>query len=274
MPVTSATRIRHAAGGPSRRRPTADEGLDPEPTRLAIRPLVIVGIATTLLLAVLIGAALLEGLTVADAVADPEETTGYRFLGIVSNVGVLLWASVVAILVFAAAVVDTSSLQGREWRRFLLAVAGVALLLLLDDFLLVHEYGDDLALLVLDFDPTRERKNVIESAVFAGYGMVAVGCGWRFRSRLRGVDRRPLVVATVLLGMSFVVDMRLHRIVGIHLPDGTDGPDLRSILEEGPKLLAIVYLVVFAGRVGQRAIDGSRAGDEADVAETRFVADR
>jgi hypothetical protein len=257
MPVASARRIRHAVGGPSSV-PRVAAGPASRPPRLPVAGLIAVGAATALLLVGLLAATLASGLTVADAVADPEETTGHRFLGVVSNVGLLLWAATVAIGLFGALLVDASSPRGREWRWFLAAMAGVAFLLLVDDFLLVHEFGDDIALSFVDFDPTRGRKNIIETTVFAGYGLVALACAWRFRDRLRQVDRRPLWIAAALLGLSFVVDMRLHRITGLRLPDGSDGPDLQSILEEGPKLLGIAYLVVFVALAGRRAIEDGR----------------
>ncbi|MEL7155971.1 MAG: hypothetical protein AAFN30_05155 [Actinomycetota bacterium] len=238
-----------------------DGRLPPRPFRVLV-----IGSGAAVLFAVLSAAALSTGLTMADAVADPQETTGYRFLGIVSNVGILFWGATVAIAAFAAVVVEPTTGESREWRRFLMASAAIALLLLIDDFLLVHEFGDDVARWFVDFEATTGRKNVIESAIFAGYGLVVLTYGRRFRRQFRRLDLRPLAAAAVLLAVSYAVDIRLHRLVGITLSDGSDGPDLRSILEEGPKFVGIVLLVVFIGRAARQAIAESACGGTGSTA--------
>ena len=230
---------------------------------------VAVAIGATALLAALIMAALASGLTVGDAVADPEEYTGERFVGIVSTVGVLVWVTIGTICGFTGIVLDATNDEGRQWRRFFYAATGLAAILFVDDFLLVHELADDLALLIVDFDATRGRKNILEAAVFACYGLLALVYWWRFRPQFRQLDHRPLRLAIGLLGLSLLVDMRMHRALGLRLPDGSDGPDLRSILEEGPKFLGIVYLAVFAGQAGHRVIVSQRRSAEA-VPVTRW----
>lgn len=249
---------RPAAGGPILSPESSDSPRRPWPTP---PPLGLVGTAlvATILLVGLTVAARLSGLSLAEAVADPQETTDHRFLGVVSNVGILLWAAMVAVALFAATLVDTGSDEGREWRRFLVGTAAVALLLLVDDFLLVHEFGDDVARAVVDFEATRARKDIIETGVFALYGLVVVVFGLRFRASLRQLDLRPLAVAGGLLAFSFAVDLRMHRLIGITLPDGSDGPDLRSGLEEGPKFLGIALLLAFVAGAARHVLAGGGA---------------
>jgi hypothetical protein len=232
-------------------------------------PLAAVGVAATVLLAALIVAAVTSGLTVGDAVADIEEYTDHRFVGIASTVGILVWAAIATICAFTAIVLDETSDEGRLWHRFFLASAALAALLLIDDLLLVHEFADDLALVAVDFEPTRARKNLLEAAVFGCYGVLALIYGWTFRGQLRQLDRRPLGLGLGLLGLSFLIDMRLHHLLGVHLPDGSDGPDLGSVLEEGPKFLGIVYLAVFAAQAGQRVVVSQRGHAEAHAADRR-----
>lgn len=200
--------------------------------------------ATVLAMAALILMASASGLTVGDAVADPHEFHRHRFLGIVSNAGVLAWTAVVTVCLFAAATVADDS-TSRRWRDFYLASAGFTFMLLVDDFLLVHEYSDEIVSVFIDFDRTREQKDVLEMATFAGYAAVFGTYVWIFRDRFAKLDTSVLVLALAMFALSLVVDVDALDELGVALPDEDSALDLRSLVEEGLKLLGIVYFATF-----------------------------
>lgn len=208
------------------------------------RMLVAVAALTIAVLITLVAMATASGLTIGDAVADPHEFHRYRFLGIVSTTGVLVWGSVVTTCLFAAVTIGGYGSMWR-WRRFYLASAGVALMLLVDDFLLVHEFSDEVVSVFVDFDRTREQKDVLEAMVFAGYASVFAIYAWTFRDLLRETNVEVLGLALAMFALSLVVDFGILDRIGLALPDEDGFLDLRSLAEEGFKLLGIVYFATF-----------------------------
>lgn len=208
------------------------------------RTLLAVAAATIIIMSALVAMATASGLTIGDAVADPHEFHRYRFLGIVSTTGVLIWGSVFTICLFAAATIGGHGPMCR-WRWFYLASAGVALMLLVDDFLLVHEFSDEVVSVFVDFDRTREQKDVLEAMVFAGYASVFAVYAWAFRDLLPETDVGVLGLALVMFALSLVVDFGTLDRMGLALPDEDSFLDLRSLVEEGFKLLGIVYFATF-----------------------------
>lgn len=227
-------------------RAPATTGVDDTRRRRGTPPQLLIAVAATTVaaLSALVAMATASGLTVGDAVADPHEFHRYRFLGIVSTTGVLVWGAVVTICVFTAVTIGGQASMGR-WRSFFMASAGIALMLLLDDFLLIHEFSDEVVSVFVDFDRTREQKDVLEAAVFAGYASVFTIYAWTFRDLLRVTDFEVLGLALVMFALSLVVDFGTLDRVGLALPDEDGFLDLRSLVEEGFKLLGIVYFATF-----------------------------
>ena len=63
---------------------------------------------------------------------------GHPFLGIVSNIGVILWSATAAICFFSYAILKTSK-KSHDARSFIVAGGFMSLLLLLDDLFMLHE---------------------------------------------------------------------------------------------------------------------------------------
>lgn len=209
------------------------------------RSVIALGAVAAAVMAVLVWAAAKNGVSFEGAVSDPQEVTELRLLGIVSTTGVLLWTAAVAFCLLAASVVEPAG-AGRRWRSFFLASAAVTLVLLLDDFLLVHEFADDVVSVFVDFDRTREQKDILEGVVFLGYGLLFLAYGYYYRQEILGSkDRRFLVAAAAMFLLSLFLDLGGADLVGVELPGSRSSFDVESLAEEGPKFIGIVYYATF-----------------------------
>ncbi len=188
-----------------------------------------------------LAAARISGLDLEAAVSDPQEVTDSRFLGIVSTVGILVWGSTVSVCLFGFIAAGGVAEAGRL-RRFLVASGVVALVLLIDDLLLVHEFADDVVARFVDFDRTRRQKDFLESVVFAGYAMMFAVYLAVFRDRLRAAKDLHLLVASLLLfALSTAIDIDVLGALGISMPSD----DLEIFAEEAAKFVAIALYAAF-----------------------------
>ncbi len=155
-------------------------------------------------------------------VAEVSEDCCHIYYGAISNLGVLLWASAAAILIFAALVV--ALIAGRTYHHHIVqfALAGVlTALLCIDDFFLVH----DIVLPKLGFSET------LAYAVYAGFAAVYV---WYARADILGA-RWPLFLISVgCLALSVQIDVFYNL-----------DNDFRLLIEDGAKLLGIAGWLSF-----------------------------
>ncbi len=208
-------------------------------------PVLLPGLVAAVVLALLVVAATANGVTIEGAVSDQHETTRLRLLGIVSSVGVFLWVAAMAVCILAVVALDPVG-DGNRWRKFFGASALITLVLLVDDFLLVHEFSDEVVSVFVDFDRTREQKDVLEGMVFACYGALFLWYCFHFRQEILGSrHRRYLLVAAAMFALSLVIDLGGAEAVGIDLPDYRTDFDVESLAEEGPKFLGIAYYATF-----------------------------
>lgn len=61
---------------------------------------------------------------------------------------------------------------------------------LIDDFLVIHEYADELAALFVDFGPIRRLGDLLEAPILGGYGLVFAAYTFNYQNVLR--PSRPL----------------------------------------------------------------------------------
>lgn len=221
-------------------------------------PLTMTAVVAVSVMVALLVAAMRNGVSIEAAVADPHELTRLRLLGIVSNVGVLLWAATLAVCLLAAATSDPHREDGR-WRPFFLASAAVTAVLLIDDFLLVHEFSDEVVGVVVDFDRTREQKDILETAVFGGYALILAGYAATFRQELTGAgERRFLVGAMAMFATSLFVDLGGHEAIGVRPPGAWPADDIERLAEEGPKFIGICWYTGFFALMARRVLRGQR----------------
>lgn len=147
---------------------------------------------------------------------DPAAIIGEsRFIGLLSNLGVLLWCACAAICFLSFIVLIRSDKRNREWSLFLLFAGLITSMLLVDDLFLVHEWlGPYLSELI----------------VFAIYAMVLLVFLVRFRLMIMCTAFLLLLFALGFFGLSLLFDWHL-----INTPE-----TYRYLFEDGSKLLGIV----------------------------------
>ncbi len=172
---------------------------------------------------------------------DVYELTGSRISGLISNLGVFLWIAIAAVCVFSASVLPSTDSLGRSWRVFFLCSAGIALMLMLDDYLSIHELAATVAGAVIGFEPSRSAQNAWEMITFGVYGIALLAYGLGFRRLILSTDYFVLMLSCLLLGLSLVADMtlgdRLTNLLGYRSVDGA--------VEDLLKMLGIVTLASY-----------------------------
>jgi hypothetical protein len=190
---------------------------------------------------------------------DPATTfVASPFVGLLSNVGVLLTSGAAAICAFAGVLVA----RVRGWREAspLLAFSAGAGYLALDDLFLLHD----------DIFPYKV--GVPQGAVLIGYAAVAAVFLWRFQSVFRQHDWPLLAIAAVALAVSLALDFEeIHH----HIPY-VEG-ELKVWLEDSLKLFGLGFLASFFVLLGARMLAAAyspvpdAAGARDPAPETRVL---
>ena len=217
--------------------------------------LLVIGCAALLIVGFVAGLTLLKSTVTIDAVfSDPADATGSRLVGLISTAGVLIWAAAVAACVFAVATLRAMGGGTRTLRWFFVASALVTLMLLLDDFLVIHELGIDVLARLTDVERSHGLRNLTELAVFLVYAIVVVAYVWRFRSLIACTEYALLILAGALLAISLAFDMLpIDSVLAwVVAPEHVLG--LSIYVEEVPKLLGIVVCAIYFGRLAVREI--------------------
>ena len=99
----------------------------------------IIYIPPIMLLLILGGIAGFTDIEVGDFLADPAQIVGYdSYLGLVNNLGVVLWAAAMAVCFFTFIALRRTG-NNEDISRFVLFSGLLTLILLLDDLFLIHE---------------------------------------------------------------------------------------------------------------------------------------
>jgi hypothetical protein len=160
---------------------------------------------------------------------DPAALLGsHPLLGVVSNVGVLLWAAAAAVSLFAA-VVLRGDRHDDPRGAFLLYGGLVTSWLALDDLFLVHEW---LAPSVFA---------VPQPVVLLAYAGVVAALLLRFGPVIRSTEYELLLLALTLFAASAAMDQ---------LPQAWFAWDSLFLIEDGLKLLGIVSWLGYFGSTG------------------------
>lgn len=144
---------------------------------------------------------------------DPSMVTGDSpFVGFFSNVCVLLWCAIAAVCFFCFLILRKTSAS--EGALFFLFTGVITLVLMLDDFFLIHEYVFPILL------------GLSELVLFAGYGLATVFVIIRFRKFIQETNLIFLLLALGFFGLSLGIDLLNNENL--------------LLLEDGAKLLGIV----------------------------------
>ena len=230
-------------------------------------PLLWLYLVALALVAIVGSLAIANGEVTIEAVfSDPVEATGSRLVGLISTAGLLVWAAAAAVCFLTAGLVRKGQPAERLLGSFFVASGLVTMMLLLDDFLAVHELGIDVAVWLANVERTRDMMDVTELIVFGLYAIVVVAYFWYFRGLLRRMELWLFGLAWALFAVSLAIDVfpiddLLRRVVA---PKRVQAACI--LAEEVPKLLGIItYLVFFARLAFARALASSPRGAQADT---------
>jgi riboflavin transporter FmnP len=176
------------------------------------------------------------GFPMADLTRDPLQIAQVPvYTGVLSNLGVLVWAGTAAICLFSYAVVRNRAAPGTS-SRFLLAGGLVTVMLLLDDFFMFHE---------IIFP---QYIGIPENLVYAIYVLVVAWFLARHRSTILRTNFLLLALALAGFGLMVVMDIfeYVNPLPGFYL------------LEDGFKLFAIVSWAAYFISTSVRQVGGSK----------------
>jgi len=166
---------------------------------------------------------------------DPAATMETPFyVGIVSNVGILLWCASAAICFFCAAILLRDK-DDRNRQTFFFCSGLMLSLLLLDDLFMMHES------ILPDY------LGIPQNLVQASYVAMALLYVWRFWKMIFNAHHTMLFLAFGLLGFSVLCDVVPFRVTA-HL-----------LFEEGSKLLGITSFLIYFAKEGIHHVDSMRA---------------
>jgi len=164
---------------------------------------------------------LLTGIAIGDFLRDPAATMEtHPFIGVISNVGILLWTATTTICLFSWSIVR----HNRDQKQFsiLLLYSGLmTMLLLFDDLFLLHEviFPDYLG--------------IPETLVFIGYGGLMLFGAVKFKKSILETEYLILLTSLGFFAASQCIDVFQDSIQSII------GGGIVLLLEDGFKLLGI-----------------------------------
>lgn len=165
---------------------------------------------------------------------DPAQAVGHHpFVGLLSNIGLLLWCASSAICVFCFAALRHDATK-RNVAALLLAAASISSILLLDDYFLLHDFVVPTYL------------HVSEKAVYGVYGIGAFAFLMGFQSTIVRTEYVILALAFVFFALSTLFD-----VIPAYVPG-------HFLFEDGFKLLGIMSWVCYFTRVSLQYLEPGR----------------
>ena len=162
------------------------------------------------------------GFSLKEILRDPAQQSGLSsFLGFVSNIGVWLWVSSVAICCFSLVAGVTEKSRGRI--ELLVLLAMLSLLLAVDDFFLLHE------------------RYVYQKGIFLFYAVFAITLFVRHFRRIIEIVGFSFVLAGTLLASSIIIDIMQRKFPFDYAQV--------QLVEEGCKFIGAALWLYFCGRV-------------------------
>ena len=183
-----------------------------------------------------------------DVWQDPQVTTDTAFyLGLGSNLGVILWGAAVSILLFTWFALGPGPVRAHAGRG-LLAATGLTTLLLADDLLLLHERV------------FRYEWRIPEHQTLMVYGVIGLACLLvAFRLIRESPDRVLFVSVIVLFAVALIVDF-IDETEATVTGGGT--------FEDGAEFLGVIGWLAFWARTCNRLIASTRAPSTTAISDT------
>ncbi len=172
----------------------------------------------------------LSGVRFPSLTSDPAFATNSKFfIGILSNIGVMLWSSTTAICFFSAAALHSNTASSGLWRFFFWS-GMLSLILTLDDSLMFHERLFPRYL------------NVPERLVYLTYIMSGIAYIVFYFKRILKTDYILLVLAIIFLGSSVIADQFMEF------------SDIEYLVEDSLKYTGILFWLAYFSRTALKAL--------------------
>lgn len=166
---------------------------------------------------------------------DPAATMETPFyVGIVSNVGILLWCAAAAICFFCAAILFKAR-GDKNQQTFFLCSGLLISALMLDDLFMLHES------ILPDY------LGVPQNLVQTSYAVMALLYVRRFWKMIFNAEHAMLFLAFGLLGFSVLCDVVPFRVTA------------HALFEDGSKLLGIASFLIYFAKEGMHHVDSMLA---------------
>lgn len=150
------------------------------------------------------------------------------YIGILSNIGIILWSATVGICLFASLNLRRSGTRGES--LFFLCSGLLGLFLTLDDLFLLHE------------DLIPGTLGIAEKGYALGYGIVILGYLIIFWRSILASDYVVLFLSLAMFGLSIVIDTKLNT------------TETTNFIEDGLKFLGILMWTLFFARSAHSAL--------------------
>jgi hypothetical protein len=171
------------------------------------------------------------GIDIYELTADPAEVVGKPpYVGLISNIGNLLWCATAAICIFSAFLTKLDRDGFRRWFTFLLSSGVLTTFLLLDDMFQLHEYYH-IIFFGSDNFPLKDR--ALQNLFEAFYFIVYFGCFTfylaYYSKLIKCTEYLFLTLAFFFFGLSVVIDIITPESMPMH-----------DLTEDSFKLLGII----------------------------------
>jgi hypothetical protein len=203
-----------------------------------------------------------SGITLRQLMVDPTEVMRVPFyIGIVADIGVLLWAATVSICLFIS--VFLAQWVGKAWRNFFLVSGLLTLVLLLDDLLRIHD-----EIFPVYFGIKGDFIGIVYVLLVSLYLL-------RYRTLIFQQSYDFLVMALGFFALSVAID-----VAPTALKEQFFVRDI-LLLEDGAKLLGIANWLAYFGYLGasvlgkaNHQLSGQQADDQTQGATSNSVGTR
>ena len=177
---------------------------------------------STIFIGIILFVANLFEVNFSDLVKDPATVTDtHPFVGMISNLGIILFAIAAAYSFFSYYLLRHSHLHKKS-KQFLLVLGLFTTILTLDDLFLIHEYSFILG--------------VSEKYIYLLYALLSIAFFLSFNKEILNIHKNYFFLAIVFFAISVLSDQFLYS---------DPSSSLKSVIEDGAKFLGIVNWMTF-----------------------------
>ncbi|MBO6607593.1 hypothetical protein [Psychroserpens sp.] len=152
------------------------------------------------------------------------------YIGLLSQLGIFIWAATAAICLFASQVLHSKGNQ-----RYLIIASAISLYLGIDDAFLLHE-------------SVFPAIGIHQKIVIASYGLLMAVFLWNYRKTILSTDYLLMAIAFICFATSILIDNLFWK----------RSPLITNLLEDGAKFVGLVAWITYFARTAKQFIRGER----------------